>query len=277
MTTWKLLFCTWEFHPTVVIGCAALLAVYMFFARGKFNRQTLNYSLGVLVLFLALVSPIDPLGDDYLFSAHMMQHMMLGIVAPVLLVAGIPESFARAWLKLPFISKIERFLGNPILALIVANATFWVWHLPSLYNLTLENETIHIMEHLMFIATGCMLWWPVFKPIPEGRLNPMSAIIYMGIAASLSTILGIIFTISDTPYYESYAHPHDELGALKLIREDWGLSQIADQQLGGAIMWEPAGAIFLWAMMVVITKWFKQDSELGAADQKGRKENVGTK
>ncbi len=97
----------------------------------------------------------------------------------------------------------------------------------------------------------------------------MGAIAYMAIAAFISTILGIIFTVSDTPYYLCYANPDDELGALKLIREDWGLTQIADQKLGGAIMWEPAGAIFLWAIMAVLISWFKDDD--------GRAEHVESK
>jgi cytochrome c oxidase assembly factor CtaG len=274
MTGWKLLT-AWEFSPSVVIGCALVLAAYLFAVRGKINGKTINFTLGVLCIFLALVSPIDDLGDDYLFSAHMVQHMMLGMIAPVLMVAGIPASFVQAWLKVPLIARVERILGNPTLALIVANATFWVWHLPYLYNLTLENETVHIFEHMMFIVTGCMLWWPVFKPVKEGRLAAMPAIVYMAIAAAISTILGIIFTISDTPYYSGYANPHDELGALKLIREDWGLTQIADQKLGGAIMWEPAGAIFLWAIMVVLMGWFKEESEIGSADNKeGRAQSV---
>jgi len=268
MTTWKLLLTTWEFTPSVVIGCALLLVLYFWATRGKIDRKAVNFSLGVLTIFLALCSPIDALGDDYLFSAHMVQHMMLGMVAPLFMVAGIPEAFVRAWLKLPVIAWLERLFSNPQLALILASATFWVWHLPYLYDLTLENELVHITEHMMLIITGTMLWWPVFKPIPEGRLNPLPALLYMGVAGALSTILGILFTMSDTPYYEGYAHPHDELGALQLIREGWGLNQLEDQKLGGAIMWEPAGAIFLWAMMIVLIKWFREE---------GRETSVGVK
>ncbi|HEY9773490.1 MAG TPA: cytochrome c oxidase assembly protein [Planktothrix sp.] len=269
MTPWKL-FCTaWEFSPSVVVGCALLLAVYFYAERGKPTRKAVNFTLGVLTIFFALVSPIDTLGDDYLFSAHMVQHMMLGMVAPVLLVAGIPESMARAWLKVPLLARLEKILGNPWLAVILANATFWIWHLPALYNLTLENETVHVIEHMMLMITGTMLWWPVFKPIAEGRLKPMAAIVYMFVAAIPSTALGIIFTMADTPYYSGYAHPDDDLGALRMIREDWGLSQIADQKLGGAIMWEPAGAIYLWAIMVVLVEWFREDNLV-----MGKPENV---
>jgi cytochrome c oxidase assembly factor CtaG len=259
MTPWKLFLSSWYFDLPVVIGCALLSIAYLVAKRGKVDGKCITFLLGILTLFLALVSPVDAIGEDYLFSVHMIQHMMLGMIAPVLIVAGIPESFVRAWLKIPFIAILERILGNPLVALFIANATFWVWHLPALYNLTLENDTVHIFEHLLFIITGTMLWWPVFKPIPEGRLAPMPAIIYLGIAASLCTTLGIIFTVSETPYYACYANPSDDLGALKMIRVDWGMTQLDDQKLGGAIMWEPAGAIFLWAIMVAMVEWFKED------------------
>jgi putative membrane protein len=188
----------------------------------------------------------------------MLQHMLLSIVAPPLMVAGLPASMVEAWLRFPIIARMERILSYAPLTLVAWVATIWAWHLPYLYNLALENERIHVFEHLMIIVTGFMLWWPVLKPIQAGRLAPMAALGYMGVAASLGMILGIIFTVADTPFYSFYEHPHDELGALKMIREDWGLTQIEDQKLGGAIMWEPMGAIFLWAILAVLIEWFKQ-------------------
>jgi cytochrome c oxidase assembly factor CtaG len=258
MTTWKLLVTSWNFEPSVVFGCALLLAVYFFAVRFKLNRKSCLYTLGVLVIFLALVSPLDALGDDYLFSAHMVQHMMIGLVAPPLLVAGIPAPMARGLLRLPFADRLEQILGFPPLALLSGVVTLWIWHLPLLYDLTLENDAVHVFEHLTLLVTGTMLWWPVFKPISKGRLTPLGAIAYLGVAGFASSILGIIFTISDTPFYAAYAHPHDELGALKLIRQDWGLTQLDDQKLGGAIMWEPMGVIFLWSVMAIMIKWFKE-------------------
>ena len=273
MNGWTLFLKSWEFEPQVVIGCALMLIVY-YVAVHRFNAQTFYFFLGVLALFLALTSPLDTLGEDYLFSAHMSQHMILGIIAPVLLVAGLPQTLVEGWLKFGFIARLEKILGYPPLALLAANGTFWVWHLPYLYDLTLKNQTVHIFEHITLIVTGCMLWWPVFKPIEAGRLKPLPAIIYLGISAFLSTILGVLFTISDTPYYEVYAHPEDELGALKLIRETWGLTQLDDQKLGGAIMWEPAGAIFLWAMMRIMIGWYKEESKDGPDQAMARKEGA---
>ena len=268
MTGWKLLL-LWEFEPSVVIGCALLLAIYFWAARFKFNGKALIFTFAVLVIFLALTSPIDVLGDDYLFSAHMLQHMMLGTIAPPLLIAGLPAAMVQTWLRYPLVAKVERILGYAPLALVVGAGTFWIWHLPYLYNLALENETLHVIEHLLFIATGVMLWWPVLKPVPEGRLSPLAAIIYMGIAASVGTLLGIIFTLADTPFYSFYDHPKDETGALQLIRDQWGLTQLDDQKLGGAIMWEPMGAIFLWAMMAKVVHWFKESQIDALQENKG--------
>jgi cytochrome c oxidase assembly factor CtaG len=275
MTGWQL-FQLWEFEPSVVIGCVLLLAVYFWAIRFKLNGKALVFTLAVVILFLALSSPIDVLGDDYLFSAHMLQHMMLGTIAPPLLIAGLPTSMVQSLLRFPLVARIERILGYAPLALVVGTATFWIWHLPYLYNLALENETIHVIEHLLFIATGLMLWWPVLKPIPEGRLSPLAAIIYMGIAASVGTLLGIIFTVSDTPFYSFYDNPKDETGALHLIRDQWGLSQLDDQKLGGAIMWEPMGFIFLWVMMAAMKDWFKQAKDEAMLENQRRRENVGT-
>jgi cytochrome c oxidase assembly factor CtaG len=103
----------------------------------------------------------------------------------------------------------------------------------------------------------------------------MTSILYMGIAASVGSLLGIIFTVSDTAFYSFYAHPKDELGVLHLIRDQWGLTQVDDQKLGGAIMWEPMGAIFLWAIMAAMVDWFRQSKD-DAVQEKRRAESVGT-
>jgi len=278
MTGWNLLF-QWEFSPSVVVGCIALLGAYFYANKFKFDGKAFAWVSGVLVLFLALCSPIDTLGDDYLFSAHMLQHMMLGTIAPPLLIAGLPASFVQSWLRFPIIAKLERIFSYAPLALIIGCATFWVWHLPYLYNLALENEVVHVVEHILFIITGTMLWWPVLKPIPQGKLSPMAAIIYLSIAATLGMILGIIFTISDTVFYAFYNHPKDEIGALKLIREDWGMTALDDQKLGGAIMWEPMGAIFLWAILAGMVDWFKHSDHeaVQVHESERRAENVATK
>jgi cytochrome c oxidase assembly factor CtaG len=258
-----LLVSGWEFHPSVVAGCLLLLFVYLWAVQFRLNRATLLFVAGVVILFLALVSPLDSLGDDYLFSAHMAQHILLNILAPPLLVLGIPEELAAAILRWEPAARVERILRKPVTAWILGTATLWIWHFPFLYNATLVNEGIHIFEHLTFLVTGTIFWWPVFAPLPFSRISPLGSMIYLSIGATANALLGIIFTISATPFYSGYAHPEDELGALSLIREKWGLTQIADQQLGGALMWTFGSAIFFWAIMVMIARWLRESKKLG--------------
>ena len=252
------LFRHWELPPSIWAGCVILLAAYLWARRFKFDLKTLSFSSGVLIIFLALCSPLDALADGYLFSAHMLQHMLLGTIAPPLLIAGIPASFVESWLRFRIVAWLERILSQPVLALFVGCGTFWVWHLPGPYTYALENETVHTIEHLLFIVSGTMLWWPVLKPVPEGKLAPMGALIYLGLVSFIGMILGIIFTVSDTVFYSYYNHPEDELGLLKLIRDDWGVTALDDQKLGGGMMWEPMGAVFLCAMMSALVSWYKR-------------------
>jgi cytochrome c oxidase assembly factor CtaG len=248
----------WEFHPSVVAGCLLLLAAYLVAVRFRVNRITFFFGSGVMVMFLALVSPLDSLGDDYLFSAHMAQHILVDMVVPPLFVLGIPAGMAAAMLRFPPAAWAERILGKPVVAWTLGIATLWIWHLPYLYNATLENKGIHIFEHLTFLVTGTIFWWPVFSPLPERRMTPLGSMIYLSLGAIANALLGIIFTISATPFYSGYANPKDELGALSLIRDTWGLSQIADQQLGGAFMWAFGSVIFFWAIMVMVARWLRE-------------------
>ena len=113
MTTLQLFATAWDWHPSVVVGCFGLMAAYLVAARPHAPRRVAWYTAGVLTILFALVSPLDPLGDDYLFSAHMIQHLLLALVAPPLLLLGIPDSLVRRWLVHPVLARIERQLSRP--------------------------------------------------------------------------------------------------------------------------------------------------------------------
>lgn len=261
MTGWQLFISGWEWHPSVIAGCVLLLAGYCTALRFRLDRHALFFCASVITIFLALVSPLDPLSDDYLFSAHMVQHILLNMVAPPLLVLGLPAVLMRRFLRVPLMTASEHLLGQPVFALCVGSLTLWAWHLPSWYNATLENDGIHIFEHLTLLVTGTMMWWPVFTRLDERRLSPVMSTVYLLLASVPNGLLGIFFTFAHTPYYSGYAHPNDELGALSLIRDTWKLDQISDQQLGGAIMWVVGSAIYLWAILVVVVRWFRKEED----------------
>ena len=255
MTTWHLLLGEWDFDWSVVIGCAMLLSLYFWKIRAT-NLRRITYSLGVAILFIALQSSIDTLGDTYLFSAHMLQHLLLILIVPPLMLLGIPRSTAESWMKVPIIRKAESILGRPSVAWWSCMGCMSIWHLPVLYNAALANEGLHIFQHLTFLITGTMFWWPIVSPIPERRLPTLSAIFYLFAAVAENTILGIIITFMPVGYYPAYLNPPDPIGALGLIRNQWGLSAAGDQKLGGLLMWVPGCSVYFVAILLEIATWY---------------------
>ena len=165
----------WNFDSILVFGIALFTAAY-FYALGPLRRrygwaeavdrgQVAWFVAGTVVIFIALCSPLDTLGDDYLFSAHMIQHMLLAIVAPPLWLLGTPDWMLAPLFRRASVLRVAKWLTNPIVAFGLFNANLWLWHVPALYDATLTNEQIHIFEHLTYIVFGVLLWWPILSPV----------------------------------------------------------------------------------------------------------------
>ncbi len=245
----------WDPDLSVLIGCAALLAAYWSAHRGDLSRAGW-FVAGVAVMLFALVSPLDILGDEYLFSAHMLQHLLLELAVPPLLLLGITPRFARAVLDCRPFGRIERVLGNPLLAWTLGIATLAVWHLPRLFDAALGNEYVHIAEHLCFMVTATIFWWPVLAPLPQCRMSPLWTQVYLVGGAMANSILGIWLTFAPEGLYAPYLHPADSLHVAALLRIGWGLTPALDQQVGGLLMWVGGGFVFLAVMIVLFLQWF---------------------
>jgi cytochrome c oxidase assembly factor CtaG len=245
----------WEFEPSVVGGCAVLLVLYAVAHRDDPGRAGW-FVAGVAAIFLALVSPLDVLSDTYLFSAHMAQHLMLVLVAPPLLIAGLSPRMIRRAMKTAAVGRIERVLGNAIVAWTIGMATLWIWHAPSLYNAALDDEDLHIVEHLCFLISATIYWWPIVSPAEELRMSAMPAVMYLATGAVANSVLAILLTFARPGLYPAYLDPPDPLGILPMVRAQWGLTPAADQQLGGLLMWIPGGMVFMGAVVWVIARWY---------------------
>ncbi len=246
----------WDLDPSVIIGCIALAIAYGLACRRDFSRAGW-FLLGDLVMLLALISPIDVLADDYLFSAHMLQHMLFVLAVPPLLILGIPEHLARSTVRVRSLGAIERVLRRPTIAWTLGMTALWIWHLPTLYDATLASEALHIFEHLVFLVTATIFWWPILSPLPNSRMNDGAAFAYLGAAMLVTTVLGILITFAPVGIYTAYLHPSDELGILDALRHGWGLTTEADQELGGLLMWVPGGLVYLCAIMAVLARWYR--------------------
>ncbi|MSP12785.1 MAG: cytochrome c oxidase assembly protein [Chloroflexi bacterium] len=216
------------------------------------NRwQPLWFYLGLGVAFIALVSPLDAL-SSYLLSAHMVQHLLLTLVLPPLLLVGTPGWMVRRYVRLPIIRQAGGWLTKPLPALVIFNAVFLVWHVPDLYDLALNVLSVHILEHLIFIFTGIITWWPILSPVPDWPKLPYpKQVFYLFLESVAPTALGAILTFANSPLYSFYQDP-------KLPRF-FDISPLADQQLAGLIMWIPGTGIYLLVLTVVFFIWFTNE------------------
>jgi cytochrome c oxidase assembly factor CtaG len=195
----------------------------------------------------------------------MLQHILLAMIVPALLLLGLPADFFAALLRRRWARRMEQLLGQPAVAWLLGNITLWVWHLPRLYNAALANEEIHIFQHLTFLVTGTIFWWPVLAPLKDERLAPIPAIGYLVAASASNTLLGILLTFIPAGFYPAYLHPEDALQLLPLLRGTLGLDAEADQQVGGALMWVLGGIIYFWAIMAMFIQWYNTpEAELPA-------------
>jgi cytochrome c oxidase assembly factor CtaG len=257
MTTVEFLKVAWEWYPSIVVGCILLMATFMFATGFERSRRTLYFALGNLALLLTLCGPLDVLADDYLFSAHMLEHLILELVVAPLLLLGLPRRFIRKAMAVRWVQRTEEVLGTPVIAWFLGIGILWIWHLPIFYNAALENEHLHIFQHITFLISATIFWWPVLAPAGFRRLNTVTAIFYLYFGALANSILGALLTFAPLGLYPHYMHPEDELGALNLIRDGWGMSVKGDLQLGGLFMWVIGGAIFLWAVLMVYARWYR--------------------
>jgi cytochrome c oxidase assembly factor CtaG len=243
----------------VILGCLGLGALYATLSNLRVDRQAVFFYSGLLLLFLALESPLDVLSDDYLFSAHMLQHLVLILFVAPLLLLGMPSYWIERILSWIPAGRLERILGKPVVAWSFGVGTLYFWHIPVFYNAAVANENIHTLEHICFLISAVIFWWPVIVPIQEiRRLSAFGNMLYIFAGAVANVVLGIVITFSSVSLYPAYIHPEDAFGILPFIRNGFGLTPQSDLQLGGLMMWIPGGIFYLSAILIAFAHWFHQ-------------------
>jgi putative membrane protein len=251
----------WSVHPSTAIGIAALGTLYIWASRKlrqePTRAQKVCFFSGLLLLFASLNGPIHDLSDDYLFSAHMVQHLLITLAVPPLLLAGVPGWMLRPVLSRPLIAPLARFFTRAAICFVVFNLTIAVWHLPQFYNAAMANHDLHIVEHLMFMAAAVLMWWPLMSQLPElPRLAYPGQMLYTFLMSIPMSIVAVYIAMADHVLYPAYS------AAPRVLP----LSPLEDQLLGALIMWIPGGMIFIIIMTVVFFKWNArgEDSTAGA-------------
>jgi putative membrane protein len=251
----------WSIHPSTVIGIGALAALYLWGARQVSEKpsvpQKIFFFTGLLIMFASLNGPLHDLSDDCLFSAHMVQHLLLTLVIPPLLLSGVPGSMLRPILSRRGIAPVARFFTRAPITFAVFNLAIAGWHLPPLYNASMAHHGIHILEHLIFMTAAVLMWWPLLSQLPElPRLAYPAQMLYSFLISIPMTIVAVYISMADHVLYPAYA------AAPRILP----LSPLDDQLLGGLIMWIPGGIIFVIILTVIFFKWNVRgdDSTAGA-------------
>ncbi|HEY4216596.1 MAG TPA: cytochrome c oxidase assembly protein [Gemmatimonadaceae bacterium] len=273
-------------HPSTVIGILGLAGLYEFEARrtrrdssstdgtavatGVPPRGVLSndvsptigqrwlYYSGLVAMFLSLNGPLHDLSDSYLFSAHMIQHLMLSLVVAPLMVMGTPGGMLRPALKYRGVRPLAEWLTKPTHTFVIYIAIMAGWHLPPMYNYALAHHNVHIVEHLMFLVASVLMWWPVLSPMPElPRLSYPGQMLYMFLLTIPMAIIAVYIAYADQLLYPIYA----------TAPRIWGITPMNDQLIGGLIMWIPGGLYFYTVISFVFFKWQQRDgieSQAGA-------------
>jgi len=253
-------FLSWSFDPGVIFG--VYIAGWLYYRaigsrRTKWfsasapveRRQIICFYSGLAAVVFALISPLGVLADDYLLSAHMIQHLLITIIVPVLIYAGIP-----GWMYEPARRRVRlwrfwRLLTHPLMSFFLFQIPFSLAHAPIFYDLTLRYQPVHIAEHMWFLVSAFLIWWPIMAPTREdGKLPPILAVVFLFFQTVPGQLVGALITMADTPLYDEYA---------KAVRT-FGMSVMSDQQAGGLIMWIGTGTLYLGALTYIFFRWVRE-------------------
>lgn len=258
----------WSWEPVTLMGLASSAVLYVRgvyrlwqgagFGRGVRCWQALAFAGGWLTLGLALVSPLHTLGP-VLFFVHMIQHEVLMLIAAPLFVLsrpllpflwGLPRTWQQRvarWGRGRIIQASWQTLTDPLVIWIVHALAVWLWHIPGLYQATLDDETVHILQHVSFLGTALLFWWALIYG-RHGKLGYGLAVLYVFTTAVHTSILGALLTFAPSLWYPAYAE----------TTAAWRLTPLEDQQLGGLIMWVPGGVVYVFAGLAFFVLWLEE-------------------
>ena len=259
----------WHPHPDVWTLCFVLAGGYWAALRWWGPRhvtpgepaatrgQVVAFSAGVLTLLVASDWPVHELAEERLLSVHMVQHLLMSLVAPPLLLAGTPGWLFRTLLRPRWLFAVVRGLSRPIVALLLFNAFIAVSHWPAFVDLALSSELVHFGVHAVLVLTALLMWMPVLSPVVEiPRLRYPGQMLYLFAQSIVPTVPASFLTFADGPIYPFYGL------AAPLI----GLDPVTDQRIAGLVM-KLVGGFILWGFIAVLFfRWHRQE-ELGGTDE----------
>jgi putative membrane protein len=250
----------WHPHLDVWLLIGGLALLYVLAVRGErarrpdepvvTRRQTACFAAALGVMWLASDWPLHDVAEGYLYSAHMVQHLLLTLVVALLLLVGTPAWMARNLVGRGGLLRLTRSLSRPVTGLIQFNVVLVLSHWPVVVEATVRYHPLHFVAHAVLLASAVLMWMPVASPLPEiRRIRPPAQMLYLFLQTIVPTVPASFLTFNDRPLYGIYA----ELPRL------WGISALTDQQSAGLIM-KIAGGLFLWGVIALIFfRWYESE------------------
>jgi putative membrane protein len=262
---------TWSFDPLIIASLLISGAVYFWGIRNLWRAsekgsgisfwEMMAFVGGWISLFIALVSPLHPWGE-VLFSAHMTQHEILMLVAAPLFVLSRPFvatlwAMPRTWRKTTngfvrtkSVQTTWHFLTNPFASWLIHAIALWTWHIPFLFQATLKSDVVHTLQHASFFLSALLFWYAIMAS-PRGFVSYGAGVLYLFTTSVHSGLLGVFLTLTSKVWYPVY----------EKSTASWGLTPIEDQQLGGLIMWIPAGIVYIVAGLLMFAGWLRESEK----------------
>jgi putative membrane protein len=244
----------WHTHPDAwaLLGAIELAYLWAVLRKhpdgvGATRHQIGLFSAGVAVLLLASDWPLHDLAEGYLYSAHMVQHMLLTFVAAPLLLMGTPAWLARLLLEKTRLLPAVRFLARPVPGLIQFNLILVLSHWPLIVDGTLKNHPLHFVAHAVLLVSALLMWMPVVSPLPEvPQARPPTKMLYLFLQTIVPTVPASFLTFGTSPLYRFYEH----------VPRLYGISALSDMQMSGLIM-KIVGGFYLWVVIgVIFFRWY---------------------
>ena len=259
----------WTVEPGVLAALALTAAWYALGVRGLWRAAGRGRGVGrarvaafagaLVALVAALVSPLDAMAEQ-LFSAHMVQHLLLILVVAPLAVLGAPSfvwlwalpragrvALGRWWRRRRRLRRAAHGVTAPVSAWLLHSAALWIWHAPSAYQAALRRPAVHALEHLAFLGTALLFWWAVAPSAGRRRLSHGSGVLYVAAMGAQGSALGALLALSSVPWYPAHAP-----GA-----QAWHVAPIDDQQLAGLLMWIPASIVYVGTALALVARWLR--------------------
>ena len=263
MTTHELFVSCWRLDPLAAVVCLGGGGAYVV-TQKRLGARAFSFFGALLALAFVLASPVGALAEGYLFSAHMLQHLVLVLVVPPLALLGLPPMEMR-----PLRRVLDRLPLRATTAWGLGVGAMWLWHAPTLCNAASQNAIVLRVQEISLLAMGAAFWWPVLGPNVDARLSAPGGIVYLFTACVACTLLGILVTFSPVELCSVFLHPVDRLGVMPLLREQWGLTPQRDQQIGGLLMWVPACLVYGAGILALVGKMMRADADDADVATKG--------